>query len=203
MRTRISLALGGAVLLALIALPLQAHPGKGHGGHGGQGNAGHGGHGGAGHGGVGGGGQGGTGHGPGSCSADRCVVEAAIDQACPCDAAANHGQYVRCVAREVKQLAADGMLGRSCRGKAVSCAARSACGHADRLTCFVPTDQCDVATHTCVGAPTVTCTVNLDCGSQCGVMRSVADCTAAGGTVDTTRSCCSAGCASASGAFVN
>src|SRR5581483_6101547 len=118
MRKHMPFLLTGALALALGAGPGWAHPAKGPGGHGpGE-------------------------HGPAVCSAQRCAVETAIDQVCPCEGAASHGQYVRCVAHAVKDLAASGIVARGCRGKVVSCAARSACGHPGRVSCFLPTAAC-------------------------------------------------------------
>jgi hypothetical protein len=154
MRKHMPILLTGALALALGAGPVRAHPGKGPGGHGpGE-------------------------HGAALCSAQRCAVETAIDQACPCEGAASHGQYVRCVAHAVKDLAASGIVARGCRGKVVSCAARSACGHPGRVSCFLPT-------------------------GECRVQRSAADCTAAGGVASITSTCCAVGCASPGGAFVD
>ena len=50
------------------------------------------------------------------CDAERCSIQAAIDAQCPCEAATNHGDYVRCVREQVNALAS-----RQCRGKIVRC----------------------------------------------------------------------------------
>jgi len=51
-------------------------------------------------------------------------VQAAIDQACPCGGFRNHGQYMKCVRKQVGQLAQAG-----CDvSERIRCAASSVCG---------------------------------------------------------------------------
>src|SRR5215831_18802584 len=45
------------------------------------------------------------------CQAERCAAQAAIDAACPCDSAKNHGKYVSCVAKTAKAL-----ISKKCKG---------------------------------------------------------------------------------------
>ena len=125
------------------------------------------------------------------CEAARCAVQQAISAACTCDGQANHGRYVSCVAHVVKRLSDDGAIPVNCKGKIKRCAARSTCGKAGFVTCRVATDTCDPATLTCVGNPTVTCAVDLDCGSRCSTKRSAEICEAQGGTSGGSGSCCS------------
>jgi len=56
--------------------------------------------------------------------ADGC----SIDDHCPCDTAANHGDYVSCVAHATTDFVRDGLLTHQERSKLVSAAARSDCG---------------------------------------------------------------------------
>ncbi len=181
------LAITTLALLALASAPVlvRAHGhGSGHGHGGGHGR--------------GGGGQGG---GNGQCEAARCAVQAAIDQACPCAAATNHGRYVRCVAHARKILAANGTLPRRCKGRVVSCAARSTCGLAGAVTCEVPDSTC--TSGTCADDPSMSCTQASDCGTSCSVASSASACQSAGGTVGTGTSCCPNCPASPSGAFLD
>ena|SRR5438128_9644782 len=53
------------------------------------------------------------------------AARAAAEQACGCTTAANHGQFVSCVAHEVN---ADTSLPKECRGAVKQCAANSVCG---------------------------------------------------------------------------
>jgi len=138
---------------------------------------------------------------------DPAAAEAArarIAETCRCDAATRHGQYVSCVAREVRTAVTNG-LPTNCKGAVVRCAARSTCG---KKTGFV----------TCCFATAGTCTEGLcqdgstPCSSaeacpaitQCRTKSSPEKCTAAGGSPGS-GSCCDAMCtppASPSGAFV-
>jgi len=68
-------------------------------------------------------------------SADVAAVRAAAGQQCDCAGAANHGEYVRCVAGVANEAVAQGMLQPTCRGGIVRCAARSTCGRDGFVTC--------------------------------------------------------------------
>lgn len=68
------------------------------------------------------------------CPADVAV---ALEAACPCDTAATHGQYVRCVARFRNTLRRSGCLSDETRG-IVRCAARSTCGRPSAVVCCRP-----------------------------------------------------------------
>jgi len=134
------------------------------------------------------------------CEPARCAAQVAITAQCPsCDAADNHGRYVSCVARVVKTLVANGTVPVSCKGKVVSCAARSTCGKPGFVRCLFPTDTCvvDAATGlgTCAATPTLACITDLDCGAKCKTKSSGDRCTLGGGTVGGTGTCCAA-CAS-------
>jgi len=120
------------------------------------------------------------------CEAERCAAQNAIAQQCPsCSEASNHGRYVSCVAHVVKRTVSPG-----CRGKAIRCAARSTCGKPGFVTCERPTDTCDLSTGTCAGNPTQTCATDFDCGTRCSIKSSADRCTAAGGQVGASSSCC-------------
>ena len=141
------------------------------------------------------------------CEPARCAAQAAIARECPsCDGAGNHGRYVSCVAHVVKQLVTDGTVPGNCKGKVVSCAARSTCGKAGFVRCLFPTDTCvvDPATGlgTCAANPTLACVTDLDCGAKCKTKSSADLCTGRGGTVGGSGTCCAA-CGSPSGAFLN
>jgi len=129
--------------------------------------------------------------GPPDCEAERCAAQAAINRDCPaCSEASNHGRYVSCVAHVVKRTVSPG-----CRGKAVRCAARSTCGKAGFVTCEIPTDTCDLSAGspgTCVGNPSISCTTDFDCGTRCRIKSSDVRCTAAGGRVGASSTCCPA-----------
>ena len=64
-------------------------------------------------------------------------VAAALEAACPCDAAETHGQYVRCVVRFRNALRRGGCLTEATRGM-VGCAARSTCGRPSAVVCCMP-----------------------------------------------------------------
>ena len=152
---------------------------------------------GAGHqGGMPGNGQGpGSNHGPGSrgraaCDAARCMVQSTVDESCPCDAAASHGSYLKCVAAVLGQLANQAAIPRPCVGRIIRCAARSTCGKPGAVTCQMPESTCDTATGTCTNDVSVSCTVDGDCGTECGIASSADSCLTAGGTVGTSNSCC-------------
>jgi len=69
-------------------------------------------------------------------------VSAALALECPCDAAQNHGQYVRCVARFRNALRKGGCLTDADRG-VLRCAARSTCGRPGAVVCCVPSRSGD------------------------------------------------------------
>ena len=89
---------------------------------------------------------------------------------CSCDGADNHGRFVSCVAHVVKDLVADGTVPVNCKGKVVSCAAKSTCGKPGFVRCLFPTDTCVVDPVTLLG----TCAENpaLACSPTSTVARS-------------------------------
>jgi hypothetical protein len=112
------------------------------------------------------------------CSAALADVRAAVAAVCDCAAAVNHGQYVRCAGRVVKEMVGAGTLVRSCKGAMVRVFAKSACGKPEHVTCCFATRPCRV--------------------------KKAAACERLGGTPGTTAFCadaCMAG--SPSGAFVD
>ncbi len=130
------------------------------------------------------------------CEPARCAVQAAINAACDCSTASNHGRYVSCVAHVVKQLSTNGTIPTNCKGKVKRCAARSTCGKAGFVICTIPVPgACDLATSTCAGNATVACLTDAQCTtSRCKTRSSAEGCVAIGGTVGTGATCC-ANCA--------
>jgi hypothetical protein len=123
------------------------------------------------------------------CEAARCAVQQAIGDACSCDSSTNHGQYVSCVAHEVKRLERAGQIPTNCKGKVKRCAARSTCGKPGFVTCQIPIDTCVAGV--CANDASLTCTVDADCGTKCKTKSSAQRCTDKGGTVGPSGSCCS------------
>jgi len=141
------------------------------------------------------------------CEPARCAAQAAIAARCPsCDGADNHGRFVSCVAHVVKDLVADGTVPTNCKGKVVSCAAKSTCGKPGFVRCLFPTDTCVIdpvtGAGTCGDNPALACITDLDCGAKCKTKSSSDRCTQRGGIVGGTGTCC-ATCGSPSGAFLN
>ncbi len=143
----------------------------------------------------------GKGHTRASCDGDRCAVAAAVEAACPCADAVNHGQYVRCVAHAVKAMSASGVIDRRCRGRVVALAAHSVCGRADAVPCLLPTSTCG-PDGTCADDPSVACVDDTDCGTRCRVTTS-AGCDNAGGLASDAPSCGLVSCFSPSSAFLD
>ena len=124
------------------------------------------------------------------CTDDAAVLaarEAAAD-ACDCETATNHGQYVKCVGEVVKARVANGQLPTQCKGAVVSCAARSTCGKPGFVTC---------------------CRVDGRGRVKCSIKSSAAKCEAAASSkvitcVGSAASCCDAceGGGSPDGSFV-
>jgi hypothetical protein len=112
---------------------------------------------------------------------------------CPCTG--NHGQYVSCVAREVREAVGSGELDTNCKGKVVRCAARSTCGKKEGfVTCTrcVPgtctAGFCDDGVTGCIDSST--CPQVVD---RCSTKSSPEHCAAQGGIVGH-GSCCHASC---------
>ena len=145
------------------------------------------------------------------CEAARCAVQAAINTNCTCSTGAsvtgNHGNYVSCVAKQVNMLAkADPpVIPTNCKGKVTRCAAHSVCGKAGFVTCTIPVTfgTCDTTgsitgtAGTCATgtlAPTLaSCAMDTDCWltTKCKTKSSSDRCTAAGGAVGASATCCS------------
>jgi hypothetical protein len=64
-------------------------------------------------------------------------VAAALAVSCPCDAAVNHGQYVRCVAQFRNLLRRSGCMTEEAR-TTMRCAAHSTCGRRSAVVCCRP-----------------------------------------------------------------
>jgi hypothetical protein len=134
----------------------------------------------------------------GDCEAARCAAQDALNRACPCDAARNHGQHVSCVARVLHRLAKDGTIPKNCKGKVQRCAARSTCGKLGFVACEIPefgtcgTPCAADASTVCCEDAAIPCTADTDCvvSSKCKIKASADRCTAAGGNVGTASTCC-------------
>jgi hypothetical protein len=119
---------------------------------------------------------------------------------CPCNG--NHGQYVSCIAHEIRTAVASGELDVNCKGAVVRCAARSTCGH---KTGFVACTICNPGTCTdglCDDGVTA-CTDSTQCApvvDRCSTKSSADHCVVpanapAGSTaVAGSGSCCQASC---------
>ena len=131
-----------------------------------------------------------------SCDEARCLFQEEIDSKCSCENARNHGQYVKCVGRVIRNLTRDGQISQRCRGKLVRCAARSTCGKADFVTCTIQRlGVCNETSFTCedFGDEPVACASNADCvrRSKCRTKRTAEKCEARGGLVNESPTCCS------------
>jgi len=115
---------------------------------------------------------------------------------CPCTG--NHGQYVSCITRAVREAVRNDQLDINCKGKVVRCAARSTCGHKSTfVTCSqcVP-GTCDTTAGLCDDGVTA-CTDSSQCPqvvNRCTTKSSAEHCQALGGVVGS-GSCCAATCA--------
>ena len=98
------------------------------------------------------------------CQARRCAAKAAIETACPCDKASDHGAYVSCVAQAARQSAGREANAGVCVGEIVRCAAQSTCGKSGAVTCQK--------------------------GPRCRIVNSAERCENSGGRVGTAKSCC-------------
>jgi hypothetical protein len=87
-----------------------------------------------------------------------------------------------------------GQVPVNCKGKVVRCAARSTCGKEGFVTCQIPVPgTCDTVAHTCLNDPTKACFTDAECTTfKCKVKSATELCTAAGGTVGTSSTCCAA-----------
>ena len=98
------------------------------------------------------------------CQAKRCAARSAIDAACPCDKATDHGSYVSCVSQAAREAAGREANTAICVGEMVRCAAQSTCGKPGAVTCQK--------------------------GPRCRIVNSAQRCTDSGGRVGSTKSCC-------------
>ena len=124
--------------------------------------------------------------------AAAATIRASIASACPCTTATNHGQYVSCVNRQVRQAVASGALPTNCKGAVTRCAARSTCG---KKSGFVTCTECQPGTCTngfCDDGTTA-CTSSTTCPAvvtHCSTKSNAALCTGVVGS----GSCCDATC---------
>jgi hypothetical protein len=131
---------------------------------------------------------------PMTCEEARCAFQQEITARCSCDSARNHGQYVKCVGRVIREITSDGRVAKNCRGKLVRCAARSTCGKDGFVTCNrVELGTCDLLSGTCVEPAGIVCTSDTDCviSTRCNTKRSAEICEARGGVVGDAPTCCS------------
>jgi len=128
-----------------------------------------------------------------TCEDFRCQFQARLEADCPCDGQDNHGSYVSCVAHIVNDLVDEG-LPTNCKGKIKRCAARSVCGKQDRGFATCTTQTFGTCTSgTCENDAAISCATNTDCGvvsSQCRLTRHTDTCTASGGLVNLSPTCC-------------
>lgn len=146
------------------------------------------------------------------CEAAQAAVKADIDASCPCSRPGNHGEYVRCVTKKLRELSACsadesgkrscGPVPRQCAGKIRRLASRSACGKsASTVTCCVPKQRdCEGDANpgdgrqdgTCTGTKR-TCDRVTDCMvPKCEMAASAERCGVLGGTVGSGRDCTTA-----------
>ena len=146
------------------------------------------------------------------CEAAQAAVKADIDAACPCGGPGNHGEYVRCVTKKLRELSACtaddsgqrscGPVPRQCAGKIRRLASRSACGKsADTVTCCVPKQRdCEGDATPGDGKKDGTCTgTKRKCDRvtecmvpKCELAASAERCGVIGGSVGSGRDCSSA-----------
>jgi len=129
-----------------------------------------------------------------TCEDARCLFQQEITDRCSCDDVRNHGQYVKCVGKVIRELTAANPQFKNCRGKLVRCAARSTCGKEGFVTCNrVELGVCEPVLLVCSEPVGQVCATNGDCviSSRCSTKRSAESCTDRGGIVGDTPTCCS------------
>jgi hypothetical protein len=120
-----------------------------------------------------------------NCDPDEvAAVRAEAEAQCNCEAAANHGEYVDCVAAVARDALRNGTLTRGCKGAVVRCAAQSTCGRPGFVTCCLPPRGDDFLRRGRNG--------RLNGGVRCRPKKSAEACEAQGGTVSSCPSCCDA-----------
>ncbi len=128
------------------------------------------------------------------------AARAAADAQCDCATAIDHAHYVKCVAAVANARARSHSLPRRCRRAVIRCAAKSACGTPDAVTCCIPQER-GTADAELRGVPHEAEDTDAESSvpATCTVVPSAAVCAAAGGTVGGCPSCCDAcgveGCA--------
>jgi hypothetical protein len=85
----------------------------------------------------------GSAHGRCADPAAAAALRATLAADCPCTASTNHGQYVSCVNRHIRDAVAKQQLPTNCKGAVTRCAARSTCG---KKTGFVTCSRCEAGT---------------------------------------------------------
>ena len=128
-----------------------------------------------------------------SCEDYRCEFQSRLESECKCTEQSNHGQWVSCVAHVIKGLVDEG-LPKNCKGKLVRCAAHSVCGKQDRGFATCTTFQYGTCVDSlCDTDGATACTTNTDCvaSSRCHITHHQDECTANGGALNLTPTCCS------------
>jgi len=129
-----------------------------------------------------------------TCDDARCLFQQQIDAECSCDQARNHGQFVKCAGKIIRDLTGDSEEFKNCRGKLVRCAARSTCGKEGFVTCTrTELGVCDPTALLCSEPAGQVCATNDDCviSSRCSTKRSAEACIERGGVVGDSPTCCS------------
>jgi hypothetical protein len=133
------------------------------------------------------------GHGKGKPQPIPCPpdVGAALAEACPCAAASNHGQYVKCVVHLRNALRKSGCLSGDEKRTIARCAARSTCGKDTVLCCNYVVGTCSdpmpgdlVVAGTCSNDATLACDTDADCTTSTSrIVHDATACTGAGDAV--------------------
>jgi hypothetical protein len=146
------------------------------------------------------------------CGASVLAVQAEVDTACPCAAATDHEQHVRCVTKKLRELSACvpgpdgkrscGPLPHVCAARLRQTATRSACGKpSETVACCVPRQRDCVGDQTpgdgkqdgtCAGTKRKCDRVTECLVPKCQLAANAERCTALGGTVGTGRDCATA-----------
>jgi hypothetical protein len=75
-------------------------------------------------------------------------ARAEVASTCNCAGSTNHGEFVKCAAGIANTRATNNQLSKQCKGVVKKCAAHSACGSPDKVTCCITKNgktKCKVA----------------------------------------------------------
>lgn len=103
-----------------------------------------------------------------TCEAARCALGTKVSQACPCDTL-ERSEYLRCVARAVKELRTTDEPACRDAARVLRCAVDSTCGQPGAVTCITPRGE---------RSP------------RCRIESSAERCAKLGGTASPRKSCC-------------